>query len=304
MEEFQVYCPREFARRPRSLHQLHYFKATEFRMFLLYYGSVVLKERLPENQLHHFNALQMAARILTDPSLITQPNACDYADELLRAFVSDSAEIYSPKFVTHNIHNLIHVVDDVKRFGPLDMYSCFPYESYLFQLKSLVRSGRLPVTQVFRRIHELSVFSSSKGDTILSNSVGKKVVGRNTLQLPGNIPEDEYDKFFMYNTEKYCIRGDNLADKYCRVDHEKLVAAQFFAKSKSTGDVYMCGQSLRKLKPLYKEPYTLEYIDICIFKFGVDEAHAWKVDRITDKFFAVPYKDTDHFVLMKMLHTL
>ena len=35
----------------------------------------------------------------------------------------------------YNVHGLIHIAEDVKRFGPLDSYSAFPFENYLGHLK-------------------------------------------------------------------------------------------------------------------------------------------------------------------------
>lgn len=44
---------------------------------------------------------------------------------------------------------------DVKRFGPLQSFSAYPFESRLFYLKRLLRSGANPLPQVARRITEV-----------------------------------------------------------------------------------------------------------------------------------------------------
>lgn len=62
--------------------------------------------------------------------------------------------LYGLQFFTSNLHNLCHVVDDVKRFGPLDTFSAYPFESRLYYLKRLVRTGANPLAQVARRISE------------------------------------------------------------------------------------------------------------------------------------------------------
>ena len=54
-----------------------------------------------------------------------------------------------------NVHSVIHLVDDYKRYGPLDFVSSFPFESYLGLLKSCMESGYKPLQQVsFRVFHE------------------------------------------------------------------------------------------------------------------------------------------------------
>ena len=56
--------PSEFQRTTRSLGDISKWKATEYRMFLLYYGPYVLEDILPENIYKHFLLLHVACRIL------------------------------------------------------------------------------------------------------------------------------------------------------------------------------------------------------------------------------------------------
>ena len=53
--------------------------------------------------------------------------------------------------MVYTIYSLIHVSFDVKQFGPLDLYSAFPFENKLGRLKKLLRSGKTSVTQLHRR---------------------------------------------------------------------------------------------------------------------------------------------------------
>jgi len=68
LNHFSQFCPREFARRPRSIESYKRFKVTEFRQFLLYTGFVVLKKVLPENHYLHFLMLHSAIRCLVLPT--------------------------------------------------------------------------------------------------------------------------------------------------------------------------------------------------------------------------------------------
>lgn len=49
----------------------------------------------------------------------------------MKQFVKDFALIYGLDFVGYNIHSLIHLAQDVRKFGPLDSISCFPLETFL-----------------------------------------------------------------------------------------------------------------------------------------------------------------------------
>ena len=43
--------------------------------------------------------------------------------------------LFGECYVSHNVHNLLHICDDVSNFGPLDSYSAFCFENYLGILK-------------------------------------------------------------------------------------------------------------------------------------------------------------------------
>jgi hypothetical protein len=78
-----------------------------------------------------------------------------YAKKLLEKFVRDCGKIYGDHFITYNVHCLVHINADVKRFGPLDKISSFPFENYLQQLKRKVRRGNQPLVQLVKRMAEV-----------------------------------------------------------------------------------------------------------------------------------------------------
>lgn len=51
---FKKLVPSEFARLPRSLDDLEFWKATEFREFILYTRVIPLKSNLKKEQYNHF----------------------------------------------------------------------------------------------------------------------------------------------------------------------------------------------------------------------------------------------------------
>ncbi|KAL4134709.1 hypothetical protein QTP88_006432 [Uroleucon formosanum] len=61
------YFPSEFNRLPRSLEELEFSKATEFRTFLLYTSLIVLKERLAKPFFQDFMLFHCAIKILISP---------------------------------------------------------------------------------------------------------------------------------------------------------------------------------------------------------------------------------------------
>lgn len=67
---------------------------------------------------------------------------------LLRHFVSRALELYTPRISTIKMHEIVHIVDDYVRFGPLDNFSAFRFESFLSKLKTMVHAHRYPAMQV------------------------------------------------------------------------------------------------------------------------------------------------------------
>ncbi|XP_032690857.1 uncharacterized protein LOC116853772 [Odontomachus brunneus] len=126
LERLTVYCPSDFARRPRSFKVCTKYKATEYRQFLLYIGPVVTYGILRQEVYAHFLFLHVAIKIL----ISTSPSEAylNFANAALQKFVVRSQYIYSPTFNSYNVHGLIHLMSDVRQLGPVDSFSAFPYE--------------------------------------------------------------------------------------------------------------------------------------------------------------------------------
>jgi hypothetical protein len=144
--------PLEFNRQPRSLSERSRWKATEWRQFLLYTGPVVLREVLPLEMYNNFMLLSASISLLSNPAIAQL--CADHAKELLIIFVNDFASLYGEGQIIYNLHNLIHLADDVKLHGHLDSFSAFPFENFLGFLKKLIRKKHQLIEQVARRILE------------------------------------------------------------------------------------------------------------------------------------------------------
>ena len=114
-------------------------------------GKISLQNRQLLSQ--HFLLLYTACRILFNPELAVPK--VDYAKQLFRQFVSEMPQNYGISSLVMNIHNLIHVAEDVRFMqAPLSEYSAFPFENCLGKIKAHVRTPKGVVSQVFRRISE------------------------------------------------------------------------------------------------------------------------------------------------------
>jgi len=153
LELLHKYIPLDFARKPQSVNKVKKWKATELRQFLLYTGVFVLNGIIPNNHFEHFKIFHTAIFILSHPNLALK--LYNYAQALLRKFVKTFDKFYGPNSKIYNVHNLIHLPDDVRNFNkPLDDISSFDFENLLGKIKRCLRGGKKPLSQLSRRLSE------------------------------------------------------------------------------------------------------------------------------------------------------
>lgn len=121
-------CPTlKISRLPRSIeHDIKYWKASEFQNFLLFYGLPVLKGVLDQERFLHFAFFVHAIFILLQNEITV--SELKKAEQMLQAFCKNFDNLYPVCFMTLNVHQLLHLVDNVINLGPLYTHSCFPFE--------------------------------------------------------------------------------------------------------------------------------------------------------------------------------
>lgn len=133
------YCPEEFQRRAKPLKYLSSYNGKDFCMIVLYTGPTILKSFLSSDSYNHFLSLHVALCILNDEMLIKNQAWLNYARTLLLNFVRDYAHIYGAKYISHKVHSLLHLVDDVETTGlTLVAFSSYVYESFIGYICKLV----------------------------------------------------------------------------------------------------------------------------------------------------------------------
>lgn len=159
--------PYVFNRKPRGLNEVKLWKATEFHTFLLYTGVIVLRKILNEDQYVHFLCLAVAMRILFSQKLMEIH--VTFAEELLTYFFEKSKTLYGRKFISYNVHSLLHISDVARWNGSLRSVTAYRFENNMSILKRSVRGTGNPIVQICNRLAEMkdNSITSAKNEVLI-----------------------------------------------------------------------------------------------------------------------------------------
>lgn len=240
--------PSEFSRKPRSLNEVKRWKATEFRLFLVYTGPVVLKQYLSNEKYKHFLTLFVATRVFLDSSL-NEYN--DFAHSLMVYFVKTFSRIYGPEFVSHNVHGLTHISEDVKLYGSLDSYSAFQFENFMQVLKKLIRKHSAPLPQIMKRLEELEGFCCKTGDDKPFTLKHEHCTGpiSDCLDKRGN------NQFKVAKFKSFILDVDHEKNRFCSLSDNSIVVIFNFVATEEEN--LLIGKKFRKKRRLFSRSLSI-----------------------------------------------
>ena len=120
------FTPNCFKRRLRSFRLLAFWKASELKNFLLYSGPIICFLSIPSKHFTHFNLLSTCISLLSSP---VPTSLLPRLEEAIRQYVIFYKAQFGDESMSINVHLLLHLVDNVKKFGPLTGTSAFAFES-------------------------------------------------------------------------------------------------------------------------------------------------------------------------------
>jgi len=291
LELFKNFTPSEFTRRPRSLLEVARWKATEFRQFLLYTGIVALFGQLPAPMYDNFMILSVAVHILLHPTWCQQYN--DYAKQLLSHFVEHFSQLYGRNMLVYNVHNLIHLADDAKLYGPLDNVSAFPFENFMRHLLRGVRKPSSALQQVIKRWYEESAHYTEK----LKPFKGARA---NKEHNSGPVPEgvSSHTQYKELQLEKFCIRVC-LRDNCVSFGNEIGLVQNILSIS---SEMWIVFQAFEDVDTFFKYPCDSNFLGI----FTVDKLsqvlRMKPVADITSKNVILPHRE--RYIIIPMFHSM
>jgi len=300
LNEIGQYIPVEFQRAPNVNSRQHpirdasRWKATELRQILLYTGMVVFRDIVSKEVYEHFLELCVAIRLLSTNNISSGIN--NYAKSLLNHFVISFANIYGKSYMSHNIHIIQHLADDVKKFGSLNNFSAFEFESYMQPMKKKIRTGVKPLQQLIRRYSEDRIFFSKKEEP--NKPIGPLNVQCKFKNRPITIDGCE-PCYAGWTTEKFVLKI-NKADNCVGMINGDIVIIENIVTSKLNENILIIGRKFEKLEHFFNIPCLSKLLNITAAS-ELSHLQSWMLNNIKEKMMHLPV-DNKTSIIIPLLH--
>lgn len=193
----------------------------------------------------------------------------------------------------YNFHGLVHLCEDVKIHGNLDLFSSFPYENFLGHLKKLVRGPRNPLTQVIRRLSEIDEASSNCN---LNAQTSKDYKSEHT---EGPVPQfftGEVKQFKVLSMDGAVIKTTNR-DSCIKIKNRFVLVENIIV---DRGAEYIVGREYRCQESFFEYPFDSTELDIfMVSSLSMTVKHFQIVESVR-KYVRLPFHDK--FVVIPLLH--
>lgn len=282
--------PKEFARKPRGIAEIKNWKATEFRQILLYTGPIVLKSVLPLQIYEHFLSLHVAISILVNPEHIKDETNLIYVEELLIHFIKCFQILYGEQFISHNVHNLLHLTNDVRKHGCLDNFSAFPFENFLGSLKKYIRKPEKPLQQLALRYTEHEFNTLNKNRNLETGLKYNHFCGP---IIPSKLIR-EYKQFKIFQNNNIYINCDNH-NNIVLLNNFNIVRVVNIIENKGN-EVFILAEICRKVGYMYEKPCNSSLFNIYLVT-GSRKLDYWPIENIVNKMYVIPKSANEFYVI-------
>lgn len=271
---------------------------TEFRSFLQYVGVVVLKNCLRNEEYMHFIKLHCAVVLCSTDKFVNKNRnkIIQLARDLFREYIEEYIELYGIEFISSNVHNLDHVVDDVLRFGNLTKISSYVFENCLSRLKFRLRNCDKPLEQISRRIIELDL---DYRDQIDLDEQCKEPILKYAFESDGKQVHSQ----IIFGTD-LLLNSRHFGDKWFLTDDGQVIEFNFALKR--NGEYLLYGSCVKNLTNYFTEPFSST--KIYTFAVNIEKSFEksppqyFKLENVMAKMICL--RNSGQLVFMPLLHTL
>lgn len=146
-----VKLPHQVCRLTRPIEDNKFWNARVWENWVLYISQILFSTRLADKYLKYWSLLVESLHILLKDEIKLEE--LDRAEKMLKKFVELTQTYFTPKAMTFNVHQLLHITDSVRNWGPLWAHSAFAFEAGNHNLLQAVHCGNGAVLQIIRFIN-------------------------------------------------------------------------------------------------------------------------------------------------------
>ncbi|XP_072019667.1 uncharacterized protein [Amphiura filiformis] len=142
------------SRVPRALGaHFKYWKASEFRSWLLYYSLPILADLMEKTFYYHYACFVEAIHLLSGSSISTDDIKKSYNNLVYFVFMFEP--LYGSRYCGLNLHSLLHLPETVVHTGPLWAINCFGFEDANGQILKLFHGTQNVEMQIMSAVNTL-----------------------------------------------------------------------------------------------------------------------------------------------------
>ncbi|XP_065222011.1 uncharacterized protein LOC135846700 [Planococcus citri] len=295
------FTPVEFQRRCRNIDEFAFWKATEFRQFLIYTGPIVLSQIFfPHDTLRwkmyqNFLKFHKIGRLLLGCENV-ETNAVE-AQKMISKFLKEFEKIYGGDLISHNFHSLTHLPEDVLRYGPADNFCCFQFESFLQKVKGFVKQGNLPLQQVVLKYKDqrLAAVNLTRNEDI--EFFKRHSVDRFAKLFISDSDLSHYELYEKLKTKEFTIKTKpknpifqkrEMRNSFVISRNDDICVVLEIIKSLKSNDVFLVLGKFEK-----KERFLKNYFKVEMAHFNERKPMLFPLNCIKSKLFAMPLTDDE-----------
>lgn len=282
--------PSEIHRALRPLKDIAFWKGSEFRTVLLYVGMVVFKDFLSQEIYEHFLLLSCAVAICSSDEY--KP-FLPKAREMFAEYIEDQIHLYGAHSISSNFHNLLHVVEDVERFGNLNKISTYEFENCLGHIKSKLKLYNKPVEQIARRMIELANIDNTPVDFEISFQPSVKY----GIQFSSSATNTAFKDIII--RPNVLLSNRKNSDQWFLTTNKQIVKMEYaFLQN---GEYFICGIPIIDKTDFFTHPFSSHHINI--FKSKIERGIISNF-RVSDyKAKLICFSILSDYVFIPLLHS-
>lgn len=277
--------PAEIHRVIRGIDEMTFWKGTEYRTFLLYCSIVVLRKFLPTKYYQHFLLYFCSITICSSDFHIT--DMLETAESMLKVYLDLFMKLYGSEHIVSNIHNLCHLVDEVRKFGRLITFSSYPFESKLHSIKQDLRSGHLPLAQVVKRQIEKEFHENVNEKPQIWPILKKQLNKRNPFG-DSVLSNTKYSFFSEIQFPDFAINISEGNNYILTTDH-KIIMTKLIVHDALDNMKYIYGSVFEMLDDFFEIPFPSRVLQIYITNSVTLPSKLYPIECIKAKMFSLKY---------------